>query len=292
MDAGEFGDRNFIAITNFWPGHEVVYPGETLHLNANVKNISAKAGTIYARFLVANSYQLEPPLFDSDKNLPDSNRHALRIVDIAPDEIRSAVCSYQLPIGMPRGHFDIRLEVWNPHLLFSGPYKAKYADSGWVGGFEVIARPVVEPKVFISYAQSPEPHKNWVRQFDDELRKYNINAITDWRNSGPGENLAVFMERGISESQVVLLICSESFTAKANNRQAGVGFEANIAAEIYLRSSLEERARFIAIVRDNELPDGKKLPTYLGSSRYIDMSGPNWRATPMSQLVEAIRRLV
>lgn len=42
---------------------------------------------------------------------------------------------------------------------------------------------------------------------------------------------------------------------------------------------------FILIVRNNALPRGRKLPTYLGSVLYVDISGDNWRAEPMLDLL-------
>ena len=101
------------------------------------------------------------------------------------------------------------------------------------------------------------------------------------------------MERGISESKVTILICTETYTRKANEREpGGVGFETIISSHEYSNRLPEERTRFIPAIRDNGLPRGRKLPKYLGSFIYVDMSGPDWQAKPMLDLVNAIRRYV
>jgi hypothetical protein len=99
------------------------------------------------------------------------------------------------------------------------------------------------------------------------------------------------MERGISEAAVTLLICTEDYTRKADARHpGGVGYETILSAHEYSRRVPKDRARFIPIIRDNSLPHGLKLPKYLGGSVYIDMSGDDWRAEPMTKLVQAIER--
>ena len=126
----------------------------------------------------------------------------------------------------------------------------------------------------------------------EELRKHGIAATADWNELKPGHEATSFMERGISESDVTVLVCNESYTMKANGRQAGgVGYEAVLSSQEYMIRTPEERRRFIPIVRDNELPPGRKLPKFLGSAIYVDMSADDWRDEPMLKLVDAIRSI-
>lgn len=130
-----------------------------------------------------------------------------------------------------------------------------------------------------------------MRQFVEELGRHDISVIFDQNSLRPGEDTILFMERGISESGVTVLICTESYTRKADARQAGgVGFETILSAQEYLRRPPAERARFMPVIRNNNLPAGDKLPRYLGGALYIDMSGDNWRSEPMTALVKAIKR--
>lgn len=100
------------------------------------------------------------------------------------------------------------------------------------------------------------------------------------------------MERAVTESDVSLLICTKTYTEKANERRAGVGYESILYTNEYLIRTPEERARMIPVVRDNDPPGGQKLPRYLGSATYVDMSGLDWHARPMLDLVDAIKRHV
>ncbi len=217
----------------------------------------------------------------------------MRLVDINVGETRPVACSWKIPGGLRSKHFDVRLQVWNPHKLFDGSRPFLFFDSGWVGGFEVItALPKhIRMKAFISYSWDNREHRAWVRDLVEELRKHNIDCIFDQSDLMPGEEATAFMERGIGDCGITLLICTTSYTRKADAREpGGVGFETIVSSHEYLVRAPHERSRFIPIVRANVLPNGRKLPRYLGSAFYVDMSGDNWRATPMLALVNAIRR--
>ncbi|TAK86354.1 MAG: toll/interleukin-1 receptor domain-containing protein [Betaproteobacteria bacterium] len=258
-----------------------------------VLNDGLRLGTAYVQFLIANSYQLNQPIFDSHRALSRNERHAMRLVDIKRREIRETACAFRVPAGCSFQHFDIRMQVWNPHRLFDGAHPWKFDDTDWVGGFEVVSVPSTAGslKVFVSYSWDSEAHKDWVRLLVEQLRKHDIDAIFDQKDLRPGEEATLFMERGISESSVTILICTENYTRKANSREpGGVGFETIISSHEYSVRTPDQRARFIPIIRDNNLPKGRKLPKYLGSTIYVDMSGLNWHAKPMLDLVNAIRR--
>ena|GEM_PF-4335817 len=290
-----FGSRwgwSFSA-TSFLLDRRVVQEGETIVFSGSVLNNGFRLGTAYVQFLIANSYQLNQPIFDSDCALSKNERHAMRLLDIKRGEARRVACMFKVPPGSSFEHFDVRMRVWNPHRLFKGPRPWKFDDTGWIGGFEVVSIPNTAGslKAFISYSWDTEAHKEWVRLLVEELRKHNIDAIFDEKDLRPGEEATLFMERGISESKVTVLICTETYTRKANTREpGGVGFETIISSHEYSVRSPDERACFIPVVRDNNLPKGRKVPKYLGSAIYVDMSGADWRAKPMLDLVNAIRR--
>ena len=270
----------------------VLYEGEEVVLQCRVRNNGLRLGTAYVRFLIADAYTLNSPVFDSDRDLPSNERQALRLVDIPPGKTRSVVCKFRIPAGLSRRPFDVRLQVWNPHRLFQGPMPWMFFDTNWKGGFEVVTTPTAHSllTVFISYSWDPPSHQDWVKLLVEELRKYSIDVIVDWKDLHPGEESTLFMERGVTECKVTLLICSETYTTKANERKEGVGFETILSSHEYMLRTPEQRSRMIAIVRDNGLPKGRKLPRYLGSSIYVDMSSSDWQAAPMLTLVDAIRR--
>lgn len=273
---------------------QVVHEGESIILSSVILNNGVRQGTPYVRFLVADSYRLDQIAFDSHRDLPGNERSTLRLLNMRVRECRRVACDWVIPVGSAFKHCDIRVEVWNPHLLFNGPQPFLFHEIGWTGGFEVVvARPNTPPalRVFISYSWDSESHKKWVGKLVEELRKHNIEAVFDQKDLFPGEEATRFMERGISENDVTILICTENYTRKADNREpGGVGFETIISSHEYQIRTSQERARFIPIIRDNSLPKGKKLPKYLGSAVYVDMGSGNWHAEPMLDLVNAIRR--
>lgn len=270
----------------------VLYEGEEVVLQCQVRNEGLRLGTAYVRFLIADAYTLDNPIFDSDRDLSLNEKHALRLIDIPAGGVRSVVCKFRIPVGLSHRPFDFRVQVWNPHRLFQGPQPWLFFDSRWKGGFEVVTTPAADSPltVFVSYSWEPSGHQDWVKQLVEELRKHNIDVVVDWKNLHAGEEATLFMERGVIECKVTLLICNEIYTTKANERKAGVGFETILSSHEYLLRTPEQRSRMIAVVRDNALPKGRKLPRYLGSSIYVDMSAPDWQATPMLTLVDAIRR--
>ena len=56
----------------------------------------------------------------------------------------------------------------------------------------------MEPTVFISYSHDDESHKDWVLQLATRLRSNGLNVLLDRWNLKLGQDLASFMERGLS----------------------------------------------------------------------------------------------
>jgi len=273
----------------------VLHQGEAVSISCLVVNNGLRLGTVYTRFLIADSYNRNNPFFDSNRDLSVSERSALRLVDIGIGERRDVATRWIVPAAMRSGHLDIRVEIWNPHQLYKGPRPFLFYDTGWVGGFEVISKSNSTPSstVFISYSWDSDMHQSWVRELVEELRKFSIDAVFDQKDLLPGEEATRFMEREITESQITILICTDNYTRKADEREpGGVGFETVLSSHEYQVRTSEERARFIPIIRDNNRPKGRKLPKYLGSTIYVDMSNSNWRGRPMMDLVSSIKRKI
>jgi hypothetical protein len=271
----------------------VVAEGEVLTLSGAVKNNGLCNGTVYVRILAADSYHLDDVVFDSHRDLPENIRQSLRIVSIDRAHSRRFSCSFILPAGLEHQHIEVRVQIWNPHFLFGGPAPFLFFDTGWHGGFEVVSKvhSSIIPRVFISYSWDSNEHKKWVRELAEELSKYDMEVILDQSHILGGDETTRFMEQGITEATIRLLVCTENYTIKANGRvPGGVGYETIITTNEYQQCAPEERARFIPVIRSNSLPKGKKLPIYLGSSLYIDMDGEDWRADPMQHLVKSIKR--
>lgn len=123
----------------------------------------------------------------------------------------------------------------------------------------------VIPSVFISYSHDSEEHKNWVLQLATRLRSNGVDVILDRWNLKLGSNLASFMERGLSESNRVICICSKTYVKKANEGKGGAGYEKQImTAEII---SDQNTSWVVPLIKNN--PGEKKTPIFLGGRVYI-----------------------
>ena len=122
------------------------------------------------------------------------------------------------------------------------------------------------PTVFVSYSHDGEEHSDWVLQLASRLRSNGGDVILDQWNLSLGQDLATFMEKGLSSSHRVLCICSQAYVDKANAGSGGVGYEKYIITAELLDDLNQDWV--IPVIRNN--PQIRKLPTFLGSRRYTD----------------------
>lgn len=122
-------------------------------------------------------------------------------------------------------------------------------------------------QVFVSYSWDSEPHKERVKIFVQDLRKDGINVIWDEELSY-GERIPTFMVNSISQSDIVLFICTPKYKDRADNNILGVGFEsAIITGEIYETSNEQ---KFIPILFDGTWQTS--LPTWAKGKKGVDLS--------------------
>ncbi len=124
------------------------------------------------------------------------------------------------------------------------------------------------PSVFISYSHDSPDHKSWVLKLASDLRNAGIDASLDQWDLAPGQDVAAFMQHGITTADRVLLVCSEAYVAKADGGRGGVGYERLIVTAEVVESI--ETKKFIPLVRNN--PTAAKTPKFLGPRLYIDFS--------------------
>ncbi|MBF0563807.1 MAG: SUMF1/EgtB/PvdO family nonheme iron enzyme [Nitrospirae bacterium] len=91
------------------------------------------------------------------------------------------------------------------------------------------------------------------------------------------------MQRDISDSDRVLLICSEPYVKKADEGSGGVGYERLIVtAEV---AENIDTMKFIPVIRNNS---SRKVPRFLGSRRYVDFSNEEEYGTKLQELIRGI----
>lgn len=127
------------------------------------------------------------------------------------------------------------------------------------------------PRCFISYSWDDDAHKDWVKDLAEKLRLDGVTSILDRWHAVPGDQLPAFMEKEIRESDYVLIICSQNYKVKSDNRTGGVGYEGDIiTAEIFVNKQIR---KFIPILRKGSWRDA--APSYLLGKYYIDLSNDN-----------------
>ena len=140
------------------------------------------------------------------------------------------------------------------------------------------------PKVFISYSWESKEHSDWVKSLADKLLADGIEAIIDSYDVSPGDRLPKFMESSIRDSDYVIIICTEEYKRKANNREKGVGYESHIiSAELY--NNHNDR-KFIPVIRQGDF--NSAFLTYLDGKLAIDLRGNPFNEDSYKDLIASI----
>ncbi len=136
--------------------------------------------------------------------------------------------------------------------------------NGATGGQEDTNPPVV----FVSYSHDNDEHKKWVLEFSEKLVKYGIDTILDQWDLDFGADTTKFMEDSIKCADKVLMICTECYVQKMNDREGGVGYEAVLATGNLIENL--GTTKFIPVVRQDN--SNSKLPTCMGSRKFVNFN--------------------
>jgi hypothetical protein len=124
------------------------------------------------------------------------------------------------------------------------------------------------PKIFISYSHDSADHKQWVGELASRLVKNGIDVILDQWDLGLGDDVPKFMETSVTESDRVLMICTETYVRKADEGKGGVGYEAMIVTGELVRDL--GTSKFIPVVRQKG--DQILLPKSVSTRFYVNLS--------------------
>ncbi|MBF6651961.1 hypothetical protein C3B47_03425 [Flavobacterium columnare] len=123
--------------------------------------------------------------------------------------------------------------------------------------------------VFISYTWDDENHKEWVLNLANYLiEKGGLNVLLDQYELIAGKDMNHFMEHSLEISDKVLIILTENYKKKANNREGGAGFEYSMISQNLFELQTRNN-KFIPILRNGTLE--KSAPTYLKTKIYHSM---------------------
>ncbi len=130
------------------------------------------------------------------------------------------------------------------------------------------------PKLFISYSQTDDCHKDWVVNLAERLLEDGIEVIMDRWDLKYGHEMFVFMEQMVTDPSVdkVLIVCDSLYKEKADARIGGVGNEVELMVNCIANDTTQEKF-FALACEKNEVGSGC-IPNYLKSRFYIDFSDP------------------
>lgn len=124
------------------------------------------------------------------------------------------------------------------------------------------------PKVFVSYSYDSDEHREWVYQLACRLVERGVEVVLDQWDIQLGSNILTFMEKGLMNSDRVLVVCTDNYNKKSNEGLGGVGYEKNIlTAELF---SVQDTNKFIPCIRG--VAASFKTPVCLGGRAYIDFT--------------------
>ncbi|HFT9905612.1 TPA: TIR domain-containing protein [Escherichia coli] len=125
-------------------------------------------------------------------------------------------------------------------------------------------------KIFISYSWDGEEHQEWVRKLADSLEEdHAYHVVWDGYDLDPLSDKNFFMERAATNTDFILVVATEKYKEKADNRNGGVGIETYLAAARHweMMTGKDKKTNVITINRE---PDS--TPNYLNGHLYVDFS--------------------
>ncbi len=143
------------------------------------------------------------------------------------------------------------------------------------------------PRVFLSYCWEDDLHRRWVLKLAADLIRSGVHVLVDeWDLHDYNDDLHLFMEFGIRESDFVILVCTPDYARRANSRKGGVGVESTIiTGEFY---DPTKAGKFLAITRKATRGLERCLPTYLKSRYATDFTVDSTYQTKLEELLRRV----
>jgi len=121
--------------------------------------------------------------------------------------------------------------------------------------------------VFISYSWDDAEHKEWALSLASRLRADGVDAILDQTHLHLGERSPEFMERSVRKSDRVLVVCTETYKKRFDDREGGVGYEGHIITGEIIREVGTDK--FIPVLRSGDWDSA--IPTALSGVHGADL---------------------
>jgi hypothetical protein len=125
------------------------------------------------------------------------------------------------------------------------------------------------PTAFISYSWDDEAHRAWVKDLSSRMRADGVDVTLDQWAVVPGNQLPAYMERGIWESQFVIIVCTPRYKEKSDGRSGAVGYEENIITGAV--AATQNERKFIPVLARGEWHEA--APRWLVGKAHVDLRG-------------------
>ena len=122
----------------------------------------------------------------------------------------------------------------------------------------------VDVKAYVAYKWESGEHVSWVRRFAADLRAEGVEAILDQWDVRYGESFTTFMQRRISEADVILFVITPGAVAAAESVD-GQGGALQFEVQMMNARRIADGVRIIGVYRSGDRP-----PHYLRDHRYVD----------------------
>ena len=130
------------------------------------------------------------------------------------------------------------------------------------------------PTVMLCYSHDSPEHRAWVLKLAERLQIAGATVILDRWHLRPGDELTRFMEESLARADYAVLICTEKYVTRADERTGGVGYESTqLAAQLLTLAQVaqKESSRIIPVIRQSG-PPPRQLPRFMAGRLYIDFS--------------------
>ena len=150
------------------------------------------------------------------------------------------------------------------------------------------ATTISPPRVFVSYSWESPEHKEWVLRLAERLRgESGVEVVLDRWHLVPGGDKTVFMEKSITASDFVILVCTPTYATRANNREGGVGYEAMIVTGQLAERTQQEK--FIPVLRNGSWQSS--LPGWIKSRIGVDLRDDPYSDDSYLDLLRALHKV-
>ncbi len=124
-------------------------------------------------------------------------------------------------------------------------------------------------RVFISYSWDSKEHQKWVLSLADTIDSNGGKAIVDRTHLKYGGHIRTFMVKSILEADIVLMILTPKYKAKADNLKGGVGYEYNIING-NLFKIITKNDKYIPVIRTGNIKTS--VTSFLRDFNCVDLS--------------------